>query len=377
MKKILSKNLISIFNILFLIKKNKYNKSKINKILFISIGNSGIGDILMLFPTIYLLKKKFKNAQIDFLFPNYASFLFEFEKTSNYYFKDDNFKKTLKTLKNKNYDLIISNHWLSSYYSNLISFSALKIGFFFDFGFNDNYGTRISSNFKINNFSQIIDDRIGKFLLLLYSFNLISKKELFNYRNDYSLISEFSESIINPILKKPKSFKLVNKKINIVLYFKENFKINNFGLKKDFLDKLYLKLNNNYENLNFYIIGPNYDSKKMTFKKENIFNFKKISWDETLFIIDNADIIICDDSSIMHFSLILLKKTISIFNIHISPFLRIPNNNLKDSIFINNFFIHDNMRVPDIKNSTFIYYDNYILNQIQIKLNLLLDKFYK
>ncbi len=82
-------------------------KKEIQNILVIRL--SSLGDVLLTTPVIRTIKKKFENAEIDFLVKpqyydavKYNAFLREVIKYST-----TNLKETIKSLKKKNYDLVI------------------------------------------------------------------------------------------------------------------------------------------------------------------------------------------------------------------------------------------------------------------------------
>jgi ADP-heptose:LPS heptosyltransferase len=363
-----SYSFINVFNLLtdtFLMHDKKINLENINKILFIHIGNSGIGDVIMSLPVLKILNEKFGGFNVDVVYPNEVSFLFKHYDRNRIYYKkkkglDNNL--VLKLRKNK-YDLIITNHPLSTLYGNLISLNSHKIGIFYDF--KDPYGRIIQSNFKnYKKINQLTDDRISKNLLILYSLGLIDLKDFYEYGYSYDKIRSYFLPYFTKILKKPKCFEN-SKNLKIVFYFKK-WSI----FKEDFLKSLIEKIKQIRSNVVFYLVGPSYDSLSCKINDRNFIKTNDLSWEETLYIVNNSDLVICGDSSILHFSLLFGKKTIGLFPYHISPYLRVPYENLDNMIFINSFLTHDASKI--------VFKDNiYLFNENDIWIRLIIDKILK
>ena len=110
-------------------------------------------------------------------------------------------------------------------------------------------------------------------------------------------------------------------------------------------------------NVAFYLVGPSYDSLSCKINDRNFIKTNDLSWEETLYIVNNSDLVICGDSSILHFSLLFGKKTIGLFPYHISPYLRVPYENLDNMIFINSFLTHDASKIV-FKDNIYLFNEN-------------------
>ena len=208
----------------------------------------------------------------------------------------------------------------------------------------DDYGRTIQANFKNHKkITQLTDDRIGKNLLLLYSLGIIDLNKFYEYRESYKNVRKYFLPYFEKIFKKPNCF-FNSQKTKIILYFKK-WSI----FKEEFLINLVNELEKHGDFV-FYLIGPSGDSVSIDVKKDNFIKANDLSWEETLYILKNSDIVICEDSSILHFSLLFGKKTIGLFPYHISPYLRVPYEYIKDMVFINSFLEHDSGKVIKEKN---------------------------
>jgi len=69
--------------------KKKINLNEVNKVLFIHIGNSGIGDVLMSLPTLKALNDFFGYDNVDVVYPQKVNFLFKYYNLNNIYYKEN------------------------------------------------------------------------------------------------------------------------------------------------------------------------------------------------------------------------------------------------------------------------------------------------
>ncbi|NIQ13752.1 MAG: glycosyltransferase family 9 protein [Candidatus Dadabacteria bacterium] len=297
--KLFDKLLGTIFSKLvkFFVRPNKISNNQHSKFLIIRPG--GIGDAVLLFPAIEILKTNYPNSQIDILAEKRNAGVFKFcSKISNLFVYDSlNFLKIFKT----SYDVVIDTeqwHKLSSVVGYLTK-SPVRIGF------NTNNRSDLhtasvdydQNDYEAESFINLIENICD----VVEDFNpdkqFIFLNDTENYSDQFNSLNNISD-------------------INVGIFFgatvdERKWGIQNFSdLEKKLIEKGFKVI----------VLGGESDKKDMVEFKKNI-NSKseildfvgKTSLKETAYIISKLDLLVSGDSGLMHLAYGLGTKTLSLF----------------------------------------------------------------
>ena len=300
------------------------------KILIIRL--SSFGDILLTFPIINFLKKKFPNAEIDYLVKKEYEEVFSLypEKINLILFdKDSGFRglqKMKKSIKNNKYDIILDLHNnLRSIYLRM--FQKAKKGVFRKHSFRKQLLVKLKVNLYKNILS--IKERYLHALGKIIDITSADTKDIMEFRlkgipadsfnEDTKFIKEGDTKLIGfcPSAKHYTKRYPAEKFIELGKTLIENYgaKIFLFGDEKDFRINEIIKEG----------IGT------------NIFNVSgKCSLSHTAYLMTMCDLIITNDSGLMHLANLLDKNLISIFGSTVKEFGFFPTGENVSVIEINN-----------------------------------------
>ena len=287
--------LISKLITIFVNPKEKLKES-VSKILIIRPG--GIGDAVLLFPAIEILRKNYPDSVINILSEKRNSGVFEFCPYINNIFRYDSFD--FFKIFNEKYDLVIDTeqwHKLSSVIA-YITKAPTRIGFNTN-SRSDLYTSSIKysqDNYEAQSFMNLVED-FSKYKPIIDSdkkFVFINDDESLNLNSDF----------IN------------NKSKSIGIFFGATVDERKWGIIKfsELANKLIDK------GFNIVLLGGKVDevgSQEFVSNikiKEKITNFVgKTSLKETAYLITKLNLLISGDSGLMHLAYGLGTKTLSLF----------------------------------------------------------------
>jgi ADP-heptose:LPS heptosyltransferase len=282
---------------------------EINKILVIRL--SSFGDIVLTYPSISLLRKYFPNAEINFLTKERYSSLVKMHKDIDniLLFKNESILDLRSLLKKNKYDLILDIH------KNIRSvFSTIFLA------------------------SEIIRYKKGTLKkLLLVSLKLNFIKEIIPVYKRYILALDKVHYIENfdftttdlvfdkkPIIKEPYILIAPSSK-----HFTKT-------LPKETFEKIIKEL----QNKNIVLIGDNSEADKsicsyLSSISQNIINYcGKTDFTELVNIVYNSELVLCNDSGILHLAESLGKKIVVFFGSTVNEFGFYPQ--LKSTVIFEN-----------------------------------------
>ncbi|MBI2995967.1 MAG: glycosyltransferase family 9 protein [Candidatus Melainabacteria bacterium] len=291
--------------------------------LFINPG--GIGDQILLLPTVKLLKEKYPNCMIDLLteprsecVANLTN-LFRKVKVFDFKEKNPNILRLIKIIRARNYKYIISTG--SSYKANLVAFlgnSNTKIGFYS--GVLSNFF--LTQSIKLNT-KQYATNMFAELLLPIFPElkNLIQSKDLIPEIKLNPEAIQWAKEILVPRIQE----RYYAKKIFI------HPGVSKLSIQKNILKSwpgknwaaLIEKLLENKDN-NVILLGGKDDTdtineihKRLTFfaRPKNFFDFSSLdlSIEKLAALIGSSDLLVCADSVPMHIGVALGKKIVSFF----------------------------------------------------------------
>ncbi|MGI9534057.1 MAG: glycosyltransferase family 9 protein [Thermodesulfobacteriota bacterium] len=281
-----------------LIPSHKFNNKSINRILVIRPG--GIGDAALLYPSLKILKNRFKKIQIDILAEKRNAGIFEScNYIDNIYLYDDIKNLGLYNVLKNNYDAVIDTeqwHRLSAVVGYLTR-ARVRVGF----AANEReclFTNPVEYNqeeYEAISFLNLITEITGK----KHKFNIneafldfdkvIEINDYLKFRNKYTtVIGMFCGATVNERKWGTKNYSLVASKL-----LDNNVGLVLMGGKNDLKDSIYFeRLLGNRDYLN--LIG-------------------KTTLDETKNIISDLDLFISADSGLMHIAYGVGTKTLSLF----------------------------------------------------------------
>ena len=280
--------------------------SQIRKILIIRL--SSIGDVLLTTPAIRVIKKKFPEADIDFVIKKQFSDLLTHHPDVHHLYifdkNDDNFslKKIKKQIACQRYDLIIDLHKnFRSYYLTTFSRARRIIRY-------RKFSLRrfVFVNFKINLFKQITPIH-QRYLLPLNALGVFDDSDgldIFLSKKEQSSI----EKKYKDFLSQP--YKLILGIAPGASYFTKRW-------LPEYFEKVICHFAQKSE-IGIILFGNKQDRELIDFL--NIKGYRNVlvaagelSLLETAALLDKCHIVITNDSGLMHLSSALRKKLIAIF----------------------------------------------------------------
>jgi len=285
--------------------KNKPN-SEIKKILIIRL--SSIGDILLTTPAIRLIKKRFPKAELDFVIKKqFAELLAHHPDIHHLYIfdkDDDNFslKKVKKQIISQRYDLIVDLHKnFRSFYLTFFSRARQIIRY-------RKFSLRrfLFVKFKLNFFGEITPIH-QRYLLPLNDFGI--------FDDDKGLEIYFTEKAKFFIEKKFKNFFAQN--FDFVLGVAPGASYFTKRWLPDYFERVIRHFGEN-KNIGVILFGNNEDRELID--SLNIKGYRNVfvaagelSLLETAALMDKCQILVTNDSGLMHLAAALKKKIVAIF----------------------------------------------------------------
>lgn len=315
------------------------------KVLIINPG--GIGDQILLLPTVKLLKDKYQNCEIDLITEPRSSCIGEltnlYRKIEEYNFKEKkiNILKLRRLIRSHKYDMLFSTG--SSYKANLVASlgnAEVKIGFrkgIFSNLFLTHSIILNTKQYMANAFAELITPIMPEII------NTIKQKDLIPEIKLNSDTIQWAREILNPRIRD----RYYAKKIFIhpgVSYLSKQKNILKFWSPKNWAI-LIEKLLENPKNT-IILLGGKEDTetiseihKKLSFfaKPINFFDLSnlQISIDKLSALINLSDLLVCVDSAPMHISVALGKKLVAFFG-PTDPKKLLPNDHRFIAVHVNN-----------------------------------------
>ena len=312
--KVLTMNILYVLVEFWGVLRRKSKLENPQKICVLFLRNLGIGDLVMLSPSIQALKDVFPQAEIDLVFWSDSVINFQGIRTiSLSEFKSNGIK----------YDLIISPT-LNSRHLKFINRAAHWFGYFAK--------PKLQANFSINKYSyQIVKEHyLWRGIYLIKALN----KE----RGDLLEKQALSKDVIYPELlaERPSYFGGLENEKYLVVAPVSKFEDRQWPLKR--FSQIIQKLAMERKITKVVLLGDSSDRDRsftnllisdllgnnQVFWKDVIVDVVgKNKLSETIFLIKNSYLFIGLDSAPAHFAYLVAKKVLAIF-ITVNPLLRLP-----------------------------------------------------
>lgn len=266
----------------------------LKKILVIRL--SSFGDIILSFPLLKKLKEKFPQSELHFLTKkNYKDLVSLNPCIDRVIISDDQLLKTRNEIAAEKYDLIIDIHknFRSIYLSLLNAKKIVRYS-------KENFKKFLLVKFKINLFKEIIPV-YKKYLLALSKYTEVT---------DYSFATsdlEFDNA------------RIIKEKYIVISPSSRHF-------TKTYPAEKFVKFINDSLDKRFVLTGDDTPNDKLIceFIETNCKNVSnlcgKLSMKELANVLYNSDLVICNDSAILHFAEALGKKVLAIFGSTVKEF---------------------------------------------------------
>ncbi|OFX42765.1 MAG: glycosyl transferase [Bacteroidetes bacterium GWA2_30_7] len=274
------------------------------KVKFLIIRFSSIGDIVLTTPVIRGIKQQVENAEVHFLTKtSYSSVLQANPYIDKIHLFDNNFDELVETLKNEYFDYIIDLHHNLRSYRIKKSLGILAISF-------DklNFKKWLYVNFKINKLpNQHIVDRYLQTVKLFDVVNDNLGLDYFIPTEDEVNIKDFYPEIENDFVVLVVGAKHFTKQIPI-------------NIAAEICKKLNTKI---------VILGGKEDSEKaekiIQLSEKNVFNLcGKLNINQSASIIKQSKLIITSDTGLMHIAAAFKKYIISVWGNTVPEFGMYP-----------------------------------------------------
>ncbi len=295
--------------------------NNINKLKILILRMSSIGDIILTFPLVRLLRKKFPDAQIDYVVKKkYDELLKANKNISNIYSFDsqkgfNELKKLKKEIKKENYTYIFDIHRnLRSYY--LRKFSGAKKVFLY-------------KKFRIKRWLLInLDINLYNIITPVYKAFINSAKKLGLKDDNEGFDFNIDDKYISRIDKLLKDENIDDSNFLAILCPGAGFESKIWSVEE--FSKLGKSLISRF-NADIIVIGDEKDFNKgemiKKFVGDKIHNFCGcLSIMESAALISRADIVIANDAGPMHIAEALNKKVAAIFGPTVEEFGYFPVN---------------------------------------------------